>query len=151
MKKTVITSALLLSLALMSTTVFAQKQNGSNGKNQERGQKKDRVEMMIDALDLNASQSDQVKDLQMQKISKIKPIKNELREKEARLITITTVSQPDKKAVANLVSEISNLKGQIFMIKSMDQLEVRSLLNEEQKMKFDQMAARKGRKHGPKA
>lgn len=151
MKKTIITSAFLFVLAIISTSAFAQRHNGPNAKSHEKhGQKGDKIEIMIEALDLNASQADQIKMLQNQKVTKIKPIKNELREKEARLITVSTVSEPNEKEVAKIVNEISSLKGEISLIKSMNQLEVRSLLNDEQKIKYDQMVAKKGKRKSSK-
>jgi len=140
MKKTVLTSALLMSLMFINISVFAQRHNGEKRDGEQR---RDKIEKMIEILDLNESQVDQIKSLHTQKITDIKPIKNELREKEARLITVSTVTQPNKKEVAKVVNEISSLRSEIFMIKSMNKLEVRSLLNEEQKLKFDQMKSHK--------
>ena len=73
--------------------------------------------------------------LDMQK-SKL-PIENELREKKARMRTLSTADNPDMKAINKLIEEMGDLKVKLGKLKASHHQEVRKQLTEEQRVFFD--------------
>jgi Spy/CpxP family protein refolding chaperone len=69
----------------------------------------------------------------------MKTVKNTIGEKQARLKSLSTVGNPDNKAIVKAASEIGDLKTKIFVNQVQTKQQVRALLDEKQKMKFDQM------------
>ncbi len=71
------------------------------------------------------------------------PLRNQIREKNARLSTLTTSENYDKDKVNALVKEIGDLRTQMMMTKVEHRQEIRSLLNEEQQINFDLLRQKK--------
>ncbi|MGL1884927.1 MAG: periplasmic heavy metal sensor [Reichenbachiella sp.] len=145
MKTTFLKTALAIAVLVAGFTASAQPQNGPN---QNKGPKKDKMEMIIAKLQLTPEQADQMKANHMDMKKAAQPIQNQIGEKEARLRTLSTIAQPNAKDVEKVANEIADLRGKLFVMKTMTRLETRALLNEDQKIIFDTMKLREGQKDG---
>lgn len=90
-----------------------------------------------DIPNLSKEQAESIKKLQLATEQKSFQLENVLREKEARLKTLTSEDNPDAKAVLKTVDEIGDLNTQILKLKVNNSLEIRKLLTPEQKLDFD--------------
>jgi len=73
-------------------------------------------------------------------------IDNQLNEKKAQLKTLEQVEKPNMKSVYAKIDEITNLQNQKMKVMATHKNKVRSILTEEQRVKFDLMQA-KGMMH----
>lgn len=132
MKKTVLLAALLM----IGSLAFAQK----NERRSTPGRfQKTEMGWIGKGLDLSEDQQAKVKELRNDHLKKTSVTKNELKVKRAELEAAIEVDKPDRKKIDLLVSEINELQGAIFTERINHKMEVRSLLDDEQKLKFDQM------------
>lgn len=69
-------------------------------------------------------------------------LENQLREKRARLRTLSSGDTYDVAALNKVADEIGDLQASIHKIHIAKKGEIRALLNEEQKIKFDTMPDR---------
>lgn len=88
-------------------------------------------------LDLSEEQETNIKSLNLEADKKVIPLRNEIREKRAKLISLQSTDEYDKKAVNQLIDEIASKQAQIRKIRAEKHRSVRNLLNEEQKVQFD--------------
>ena len=94
-------------------------------------------------------QKEQVKQIRLETAKKVKPLRNELRELMAHQQTLTTAEKPDMKAIHANIEKISDVKTEMAKIHAAQHQEIRSLLTEEQLLKFDQRNhQRMGKKPG---
>jgi len=87
--------------------------------------------------DLTELQKSKMKEIHLKAMKETLPVKNEIGEKEAKLRTLTTVSNPDETEIMKLLDEIGELHTKIRKIELKSHLEVRSFLTEEQKVFID--------------
>ena len=142
---------LLSALTIFSTMLFAQGQQRQRmGDRQNvmeaRAEKPDRGERLAQALELTEEQKTKIEGIHFESMKSTKAIKNTIGEKEAKLKSLTTVDNPDNKAIVKVASEIGDLKTKIFVGQIKTKQQVRALLDEKQKMKFDIMGDRMGQK-----
>ena len=90
-------------------------------------------------LDLSEEQRESFKQLRIAMHKEIQPVKNELDEALAHQKTLVTAEKPDMKAINQNLDKIGDLKTKISKIQTKNKLEMRALLNDEQKLKFDMM------------
>jgi len=100
-------------------------------------------------------QKEQIKALRLEAATKIKPLRNELRELKAHQQTLETANKADMKAIYKNIDNIAEVQAEIQKIMAEQQQSIRSLLTEEQLLKFDAMKGkmrdkRHGAKRGPK-
>lgn len=131
-------------LVLLATVLYAQ----PNKQRRTSGPQGSGIEMMANKLDLSDDQKSKLEELTLANQKKMKTFQNQLREKRAALITLTTADDPDRKAVNKTVEEIGSLETSVLKQKTNHQLEVRSMLSDKQKMIWDQMQTKFGRKRG---
>ncbi len=136
-----ILSIFVISLFLVSA-IFAQPQPGQNppmGPPPEHGQ-------MYKALQLTDQQRSQIADLHLALQKKLLPMRADLQklQSEYKLMLIND-KVTDNKLKAQL-QKISDLRAKIAFEEAKTKRKIRSLLNDEQKKKFDAMVLR-----GPKA
>lgn len=144
MKKTILI-ALIAIFATAGGQIFAQDMQGRGNGNPSQGLNKEHKCMIPGLTD------DQQKKIDVLKIAHQKQmldLKNQIREKEARLITITTGEKINKDEAYKVIDEISALKAAREKAKLDHRLAIRSLLNDEQKLWFDMHQEGKGMKHG---
>ena len=144
-------SILVLSMiAMVGLSAIAQPQpqrRGANkqmkermgGERQEKRQGKDRLQKMVQMLELSDEQKSKIKDIHFNSMKSMKSVKNEMGEKMARLKTLTSADNPDNKAIKSLAQNIGDLRSKMFVNQVETKQKVRALLDEKQQMKFDMM------------
>jgi hypothetical protein len=86
---------------------------------------------------LTPEQQQKMKELRLTFMKEALPLKNELKEKEARLQTLRTVEAPDMKQIGSILDDIGRIKTNLAKKKEVMLLDFRKSLNEEQKVMFD--------------
>lgn len=142
-----------LTLAIMAMfSAFALAQPGSdmkNGKGQRSNNpdKGDRLDRIAEKLALTDSQKSQLEDQIIGLHKATQPIKNQLNEKRASLKSLTTTDNVDIKKVNQTIEAIGELETSLLKAKINHQIAVRSMLDDKQKMIFDQ--SKEKQKRGP--
>ena len=142
---------LLSALVLMGTATMAQSpQTNKMGQRQKmmqaRGEKPDRGERFAQALELTDAQKTKIEEIHFAAMKSMKSVKNNIGEKEAKLKTLSSADSPDLKAISKVAEEIGDLRTKMFVSQVQTKQEVRALLDEKQKFKFDNMDMMKGKK-----
>jgi Spy/CpxP family protein refolding chaperone len=101
-------------------------------------------------LDLNDEQQDKVDVFFTEMQKQINPIKADLDEKEAQLNKLMIADKPDNQAIVAKVKEIGDLKTKIQIAGVENRMKVRSILDENQKTRFDAMEMNDGPRKGGK-
>ncbi|MEQ8360243.1 MAG: periplasmic heavy metal sensor [Cytophagales bacterium] len=125
-------AVLLLSLPMMSMAQEAEQR--------QKGQEmhKDRMANIEERIpDLTEDQKENIKSIRLSAMKDMKPLRNELGEKEARFKTLRSADKPDMDAINKQIDEIAALKASISKREVKAQQDIRALLNDEQKMAFD--------------
>ncbi|WP_167616472.1 Spy/CpxP family protein refolding chaperone [Maribellus sediminis] len=142
MKIKFLTLALIAIFAIGSVNA----QNAERGKRdlEKKGEMMKRHDLRAERIDnfFTEEQQEQMKALRLETAKQIKPLKNQLNELEARQQTLTTAEKADMDAIYQNIDKISELKADIQKIMAKQHQEVRSLLTEEQLIKFDAQKAR---------
>lgn len=92
---------------------------------------------MLQYLELTEKQKEQVQTIHLNGQKAMLPLRNQIREKNARLLSLTTGDEFDETAVNTLITEISDLHASMMTMRISHRQEIRSLLTEEQQVKFD--------------
>lgn len=125
-----------------SLSAFGQKNKEEKGKAQtEASAPKSKGQR---GMNLSDEQKQKMKDIHLKTSKEVLPLKNQLAEKKAHLKTLTTVEKPDMNEINKTIDEMSALRNQIMKKKVAAKMEVRSILNDEQRLMFDM----KDGKHG---
>ncbi|WP_258101203.1 Spy/CpxP family protein refolding chaperone [Marinoscillum pacificum] len=135
---------IMMALVLVGTMTFAQRgprEGGQRGDN--RPNRDDRKEMIAERLDLSDEQQQQIEDLRISHLKTTSETKSQLDIKKAEL----EAAIKGEKPVDKLIGEIGKLENQLLDARVKHRIAVRNTLNDEQKLKFDQL---KGGHHGPK-
>lgn len=138
---------LLAALVLLATMSFAQgPQRRGMGDRQKmveaRAEKLDRGERLAKVLELSDEQKTKIEAIHFESMKSMKSVKNLIGEKQARLKSLTTAENPDNKAIVKIAGEIGDLRTKMFVKHVETKQQVRALLDEKQKMKFDQIGDR---------
>ncbi|MBN2620496.1 Spy/CpxP family protein refolding chaperone [candidate division WOR-3 bacterium] len=132
-------SVLLLIAALFivsSSLVFAQHPEGDGkGKAPGHGEKFSGHGPMIP--DLTDAQKEQMQNLHMELLRAMKPLQNEIGEKEARLHTLQSADKVNMSEINKVIEDIGQLRTKIMKLNVAHHQEIRSLLTEEQRVFFD--------------
>ncbi|MBO6622861.1 MAG: periplasmic heavy metal sensor [Balneola sp.] len=147
----IITSTFLL-LLIGTVTVQAQRSDQQERRKviKERVEKRDGLQgqmrrgpqTMLAKLDLSEDQKEKIKGIMLEGKQESLPLENQLREKRARLRTLSSGDTYDVAALNKVVDEMSALQASIKKIHIAKKGEIRALLNDEQKIKFDTMPDR---------
>lgn len=155
--KATLKSILIMALVLaFSTNIDAQKR--FNNPDQQRGQRYNcamqwngsqtfrgnQNQRLITRLNLSDEQQTQVQQHRLAGQKEMLPLRNQLREKNAQLRTLTTAENFNQTAVNQLVEEIGDLRTQMLAKRVEHRQEMRSLLTEEQRIMFDSSTNRGG-------
>jgi Spy/CpxP family protein refolding chaperone len=148
--KTRILSLALIAIMALSTNAMAQNENGRKRCPEQKEMMMKRKKQMKQRFDnfFTAEQKEQIKELRLAVAKQVKPLKNELNELNAKQKTLTTADKADMNAINNGIDKISATKTQIAKIMAAHHQNVRSMLSEEQLLKFDAMKNQRGKKHG---
>ncbi len=128
-----------------SLSLFAQpnmqncpKQNKSEGMQGRHGQGQfNKGEEMMAHLNLSDEQKTKIEDLKLEHQKKMLPLRNQLNEKMAKMKTLETAFPADMKAIDALIDEMSGVRTQMAKERAAMHQEVRKILTEEQRIKFD--------------
>lgn len=123
----------VLFFLLGSTTVSAQKKG--HGKQMKCPQKQECC--MMKGLDLSEDQQVKIKEIKVESQKNCKPWRDELRELKAHQQTLMTADKPNMSAIDKNIEKMSSLMLNMAKNKARTMQEVRSLLTDEQRMKFD--------------
>ncbi len=136
--------AVLVTIGLMVVTFMMAQQGMGQRKGYGHGRgpdQMDRKEMMKEKLNLSEDQEKQMKSIQTKYLGEIQSIENQLDIKRAELKAAISAEE-SRKVIDGFVSEINSLNGQRFEKEIERMLEVRGILDEEQKVIFDAMAGK---------
>lgn len=106
-------------------------------KKMHANQRQHRPARMIMRLDLNEEQTKQIEEIRLSGQKEMLPLRNLLREKNARLQTLTTSEKYDQSAVDQIVDEISEIRADMLSMRITHRQQIREILTEEQRIKFD--------------
>ncbi|MFA6403896.1 MAG: Spy/CpxP family protein refolding chaperone [Salinivirgaceae bacterium] len=141
-------TTLLGLIILIALSTSAQPGNNANcprkGQNQGENFKERKADRMAEMLSLTEEQTKQIEKLQLENQKKMLPLRNDLNEKQARMKTLETAETPDLKAINSLIDEMAVIKTKMAKDRAANHQEVRKLLNEEQRIKFDMHAGKRG-------
>lgn len=142
MKIKFLTLALIALFAIGSAN--AQNQEREKREMNKKGEMIKRHDLRAERMDnfFTEEQKEQIKGLRLETAKQVKPLRNELRELEARQQTLTTADKADLNAIYQNIDKISGVKAEIQKIMARQHQDIRSLLTEEQLIKFDAQKAR---------
>lgn len=144
--KTRILSMVLIAVFAISTTAMAQSHEGRKKNPEQKEMMMKRHKQMKDRYQhfFTEEQQEKMKELRIETAKKVKPLKNELNELQARQQTLTTANKADLNAINDNIDKMSKTRGDIQKAMAKRQQDVRAMLNDEQLIKFDAMKNRKG-------
>lgn len=141
LKYFVLVVSLLLSTA--SLNLMAQneqsdesgKQRGKHWRSHRGGP--DGQSRILNIPGLTDQQKTAIEKIRVQTQKEALPIRNEMREKRARLNTLGTADKADMNEINKVVGEIGDLQTQLMKNREMAKQQIRELLNDEQRLFFD--------------
>lgn len=98
---------------------------------------------------LTAQQMKQVSKLKLSYKKKVYPIKTKIKQAKVELALLMTADKPSQKNIDKKIDEILKLKGKKMHQKAKHKIEVRKVLNEDQRVQFDMKILKKAY-HGKK-
>ena len=139
-----IAPVLVLLIFAGSFQVFAQNGNRDGNRDGRNNRNNDRLA----CLDLTAEQETQAKAIVTGIMEQSTPIKADVKVKQAELDQLMIADSPNEKAIYAKVDEISQLRAEMQKLKIEGKLKVRTILDDEQKAKFDanQLDGKRGKK-----
>lgn len=130
--KTLKTISLTLLALMIAGNAFSQTRfSGQKRMNHSRH------DYMFSQLDLSQEQQEQVSQIRLETRKAMTSLNNQLREKRAKLQTLTTGDDADFTAAEKTVDEITALQARKMKQRLQSRQQVRNLLTDEQKVKFD--------------
>jgi len=147
---TVGTLMMLVFFVGMSMVSVAQNKPEANDDDDVYGHGGKRGERMMAKLGLNAEQKTQMEKLRTAHLKEVLPIKNQLDIKRAELKALETADKADLNAINKKIDELSALRTEIRKKKAAHRQDIRKMLTDEQRIKFDMAAGheRRGFKQG---
>ena len=103
--------------------------------------------------DLTEEQQNQIEEMRLDHMKEMMDVQNKLNEKRAELRTLQTKDNPDMEAIYSVIEEMGQVRTEMHKKRAKHHQEIRSLLNEEQKIYFDKHMMRMmnmKRGHNPK-
>ena len=148
---------LIIVTLFISDIAYSQVQRGYNLQRRgtvDRDQVKERLEMRRESvqsgendpvriLNLSEEQRKSFKEINSKHLSDVKPIKKEMMKKKLEMQLEKMEDKIDISSVNKLIDEISDLEAELRKSEFSRNLEIRSLLNDEQEMRFERMMQRK--------
>ncbi len=135
MKTRFIAISTLLILSLFSLNIMAQ-----SGPRQDFPRGERNFEKGDWLPDLSDDQKDAIKEIRLEGMKQQLPLKNKKDELKAQLKTEMTADQPNEARINELIEEMGKIDIDKHKIRAKNRLEIRKLLNEEQRLIFDMRA-----------
>ncbi|MEL7002773.1 MAG: Spy/CpxP family protein refolding chaperone [Bacteroidota bacterium] len=133
-------------LLISSVGVSAQNEREDRESRSKRARMEQRGPRGPMIPDLTDEQNAKLKEIRLEGQKQKLPLRNELREKEARMKTLTTAENVDMKAINKLIEEIGAIKVKMAKIQAVQHQEVRNQLTEDQRVVFDSHAGQRMKK-----
>lgn len=148
--KTRILSLLIVAAFFISTVGSAQpvKQGNQFQERKAMMMKRSVHQKNIYQTFFTVEQQETMKALRLETAKKVKPLKNELRELMAHKQTLITAENADLKAINKNIDKISGTKTEIAKIMASQHQQIRSLLTDEQLLRFDTRKNNRGKRPG---
>ena len=148
---------LVIVTLFISDMAYSQVQRGNNFQRREmidRDQIRERLEMRresvqsgeidpIRILNLTEEQRKSFKEINSKHLSQVKPIKKEMMKKKLEMQLEKMEDKIDISSVNKLIDEISDLEAELRKSEFSRNLEFRSLLDDEQEMRFERLMQRR--------
>lgn len=147
MKKVAINRMIALALVAMFTLVsnsHAQEMRRQRGGEEMREHKREMRGPRIP--DLTEEQEEQLKALKVEHSKEALPLHNEVKEKEARLQTLTTADEFNSSEVGRVIESIGDLKTELMKLRVTHMQEVKEILTEEQVVFLNNQVAKRPEK-----
>ena len=148
---------LVIATLFISDMAYSQVQRGNNFQRRgmiDRDQIRERLEMRresmqngenepIRLLNLSEEQRKSFKEINSKHLSQVKPIKKEMMKKKLEMQLERMEDKIDISSVNKLIDEISDLEAELRKSEFSRNLEFRSLLDDEQEMRFERLMQRR--------
>lgn len=148
---------LIIVTLFISDIAYSQVQRGNNFQRRgtvDRDQVRERLEMRresmqngenepIRLLNLSEEQRKSFKEINSKHLSQVKPIKKEMMKKKLEMQLEKMEDKIDISSVNKLIDEISDLEAELRKSEFSRNLEFRSLLDDEQEMRFERLMQRR--------
>lgn len=102
---------------------------------------------MADFLDLSDDQQAKIEALRISHQKEMLPLRNTLNEMHAKMQTLATADKADMKAINALIDDMSVVKTKMAKINAAHRQDVRNILTDEQRIKFDSQPRKKHSKN----
>lgn len=89
------------------------------------------------ALNLSEDQKAQMEKIRLESRKSMLPLRNEIGEINAKMRTLTTAEDADLKKINSLIDEKTSLMAKMMKVRAEAHQQVREILSEEQRVKFD--------------
>ena len=132
---------------VMSLTVNAQPQRMQpySGKSPQEVRQVMRPDGFATPMqNLDDKQREELKKMRTQQIKERTQMRNQLREKRAKLESLQTADKPDMKEVNKVIDEIAAIQAQEMKTQAANRQKIRSLLTDEQRVLFDARGDNRG-------
>lgn len=145
--KTKILSLALIAIFAISFTAMAQRQDRKSRAPQQRQMMADRADRARGNFEtfFTEEQQEKIKELRLESSKEIQPLRNELNELRAKQQTLTSAEKADLNAINKNIDQMADVQAKIQKIQAKQQQEIRSMLDDEQRIKFDEMKTRRDR------
>lgn len=131
-------------MGLMTLGAIAQSQRDQRGERKGNHEREHNRERGMAMLNLTDAQKEQMKLLRLEHAKATKSDQQTLKLKMVELSNLVANDDPENKEVNKLTDEIGSLRTSLFKAQIAHRIEVRSILDEEQKIKFDKTKLRRG-------
>jgi len=145
----------LMAIAIVSVTILTvsaqpRRMQPGSGLRLQAGRQAFRAEGFNMPLgNLDEKQREELQKIRTIQLKESTQFRNLLREKQARLETLQTADKPDMRDINKVIDEIAAIQGQEMKARAANRQKIRSLLTEEQRVRFDAMGAdRENRRSG---
>ena len=144
----IIVTLMCITSAAVAQTVEKEKRN--QGRIVEKEVRMKAHKGMGQGLNLTDEQREAFKRGVIDLHKKLQPLRNELGEAEAHQRTLVTAEKPDMAAIGKNIEKIGSIRVEMAKVQVKHQVEMRSRLTDEQRLKFDMARDRKKMDKGPK-
>lgn len=137
--KTKIGSLLLVAVFFVSMAANAQAPQNRQDRQSKKGMMmhRDFRAQAEKSPFFSEEQKEAMKEIRIETAKEMKPLRNELRELNARHQTLTTAENVDLGAIYESIEKMSEVKTEMAKVRAKQHQKVRGLLTEEQLLKFD--------------
>ncbi len=135
----------LLFASLVSVEVMAQGAGTEKQQERQRPMMQNRMHQGQKAMNVfTEEQKTAMKQLRLEHMEATTPLKNELNELKASQKSLMSSESPDQGQINAVIDKITQINGQLLKERAAQQIDFRSLLTDEQRIRMDAMRANGG-------